>query len=844
MKVILPHQFTPRPYQVASNRAYFIHGKRFSIEVLHRRAGKSKNALNFILAAAMQRVGSYYHTFPELTQARRAIWNGIDKDGKRYLDHIPNQLIAGLPNNSDMRINLINGSSIQLAGADRYDALMGSNPAGIIFDEYSIQNPFAWHYLSPIITENGGWAKFIYCVRPDTLIFTENGLQEIGDYDQNFSYGFTEIDQNIYGLGGFHKATHFYKSKKTDVLKIVTQNGYELTCTPVHPIWDGGKWVESQYLNVGDHLPIQGHQNVFGKKVGWEEFKACSHGHNKPIPFKPDKDFYYFLGLYIAEGSCSGREGKKFNCVICIADSEIHTWLKEFGFVQVKGRPDQSVNSNQNLCTLLDWLGCGHGAFNKQVPKMVLQSPEWAQRAFLKGYFDGDGCATKRGTIHCDSISEKLLKTIQVMLLNFGIYSTRKQFKKLAITQLAQGKHLCWRVSINGSDADTFFNKIGFGLQRKQCRQKLSRRLNHLIDVNLNSLPDNYFVGLNLGDVKRQFKIGSIRSSTLKKLQEIKPCDYIQSLLNLDYRFDKIVSIESDESEVVDFVIPETHSFTSNGFISHNTPRGLSHGWELYERNLNNPDWFVQKLDITQTRDNDGKPIITEDQIEARRREGMPEELIRQEFYVDFDVALAGAIFSKEIDSAQKDGRIKNFPIDSDLPVYTAWDIGRRDPTSIWLFQAYPDYIRMIAYYENTNQGMDHYLEWLRSFAEKRKLRFRNHYHIAPHDIKVHEWTNGQARIEAAAQKGWYFRVAPKLGIQDGINAVRMIFPRLMFHADNCRMGLNALKQYCSDNSGKPIHNFASHPADALRMMACGWHDSFKNEQPQVPYTMPKWNMQ
>jgi phage terminase large subunit len=436
MQIILPHQFTPRPYQVASNRAYFIHGKRFSIEVLHRRAGKSKNALNFILAAAMQRVGSYYHTFPELTQARRAIWNGIDKDGKRYLDHIPNQLIAGHPNNSDMRINLINGSSIQLAGADRYDALMGSNPAGIIFDEYSIQNPFAWHYLSPIITENGGWAKFIF------------------------------------------------------------------------------------------------------------------------------------------------------------------------------------------------------------------------------------------------------------------------------------------------------------------------------------------------------------------------------------------------------------------------TPRGLSHGWELYERNLNNPDWFVQKLDITQTRDNDGKPIITEDQIEARRREGMPEELIRQEFYVDFDVALAGAIFSKEIDSAQKDGRIKNFPIDSDLPVYTAWDIGRRDPTSIWLFQAYPDYIRMIAYYENTNQGMEHYLEWLRSFAEKRKLRFRNHYHIAPHDIKVHEWTNGQARIEAAAQKGWYFRVAPKLGIQDGINAVRMIFPRLMFHADNCRMGLNALKQYCSDNSGKPIHNFASHPADALRTMACGWHDSFKNEQPQVPYTMPKWNMQ
>lgn len=435
MRIILPHDFTPRPYQLASNRAYFIQGKRFSIEVLHRRAGKSKNALNFILAAAMQRIGSYYHTFPELTQARRAIWNGIDKEGKRYLDHIPKALIEGHPNNTDMRINLINGSSIQLAGADRYDALMGGNPAGIIFDEYSLQNPFAWHYLSPIITENQGWAKFIY------------------------------------------------------------------------------------------------------------------------------------------------------------------------------------------------------------------------------------------------------------------------------------------------------------------------------------------------------------------------------------------------------------------------TPRGMNHGWDLYQRNLNNPNWYVQKLDITQTKDWDGLPIITEEQIEERRKEGMPEELIRQEFYCDFDVSLAGAIYSKEIDAAYKDGRVKNFPIIKDLPVFTAWDIGRRDPTSIWLFQLVDEKIHMIAYYENVQQGMDHYIDWLSFFAEKHGVRLRNHYHLAPHDIAVHEWTNGKARIQTAADKGFYFKVAPKLAIQDGINAVRQLFSRFLFHQDNCRMGLNALKQYCSDESGKPRHDFASHPADSLRTLAVGWHDSFKNEQPMQPITMQKWRM-
>lgn len=433
MKVILPYQFKPRPYQVASNRAFFIDGKRFSIEVLHRRAGKSKNALNFLIAAAMQRVGNYYHTFPELTQARRAIWNGIDKDGKRYLDHVPTSLISGSANNSDMRINLINGSAIQLAGADRYDALMGSNPAGIIFDEYSLQNPFAWHYLSPILTENGGWGKFIF------------------------------------------------------------------------------------------------------------------------------------------------------------------------------------------------------------------------------------------------------------------------------------------------------------------------------------------------------------------------------------------------------------------------TPRGLNHAWDLYERNLHNPDWFVQKLDISQTKDWDGNPIITAAQVEARLKEGMPPELVKQEFWCDFNVALAGAIYSKEIEVAHNEGRIKRFAIDPTLPVYTAWDIGRRDPTSIWLFQVKGEHIFMIAYYENVRQGMDFYLEWLYQFAEEHKVKFRNHYHLAPHDIEVHEWTNGKARIQTAADMGWYFKVSPKLGIQDGINAVRSLFPRLIFHEANCKMGLNALKQYCSDEFGRPKHDFASHSADALRTFAVGWHDSFSYEQQQKPFTMNTW---
>lgn len=431
MRIILPHQFTPRPYQRESNRSFFIDKKRFSVEVLHRRAGKSKNAINFILAAAMQRVGNYFHTFPELTQARRAIWNNIDKEGRRYLDHIPRKLMDGPANNTEMRIDLINGSMIQLAGADRYDALMGGNPAGIIFDEYSLQNPFAWHYLSPILTENDGWGKFIY------------------------------------------------------------------------------------------------------------------------------------------------------------------------------------------------------------------------------------------------------------------------------------------------------------------------------------------------------------------------------------------------------------------------TPRGRNHGYDLYMRNLHNPNWFVQKLDVTQTRNWDGTPIITPEAIEERRQSGMPEELIQQEFYCSFDVALANAFYSVELDKLHKAGRIKTFPIFKGVPVHSAWDLGRRDPTSIWLFQVVKDDIYLIKYYENVNKGMYFYIDWLRKYLEENNLP--NGVNFAPHDINVHEWTNGRSRIDEAASMGFYFKAVPKLGVIDGINCVRALFPQFIIHEAECGLGVDSLKQYVRNENGEPVHDFASHPADALRTLGVGWHDSYNMREKLKNFTMEKW---
>lgn len=160
MEIQLPHNWTPRVYQKPVLK-YFDQGGLRAVSVWHRRAGKDSAALNFTAKAIHQRVGSYWHVFPEQKQARKAIWNGIDKQGRRIIDQaFPKQLRARTLE-QEMMIEFKNGSFWQLIGSNNYDSLVGTNPVGVIMSEFAISDPESWEYIRPILTENGGWAWFI-----------------------------------------------------------------------------------------------------------------------------------------------------------------------------------------------------------------------------------------------------------------------------------------------------------------------------------------------------------------------------------------------------------------------------------------------------------------------------------------------------------------------------------------------------------------------------------------------------------------------------------------------------------------------------------------------------------
>lgn len=158
----MEHVFRVRKYQAPFYQAWRNGTSKRLIEIAHRRWGKDEIALNVTRDLALERPASYWHCLPEYAQARKAIWTAVNPHtGKRRIDETFPREIRKTTQEQEMFIELVNGATWQLIGSDRYDATVGSSPAGIVYSEWALANPSAWGYHRPMVQENNGWAAFI-----------------------------------------------------------------------------------------------------------------------------------------------------------------------------------------------------------------------------------------------------------------------------------------------------------------------------------------------------------------------------------------------------------------------------------------------------------------------------------------------------------------------------------------------------------------------------------------------------------------------------------------------------------------------------------------------------------
>ena len=162
----------PRRYQVPFTLALASRGLRRAYLAWHRRAGKDLTCVHFAAFQSQRRVGLYLHMLPLLKQGRQAIWNGMTKEGVRFLDSAFPKAMRASTNDAEMKIELANGSIFQLAGSDNYEGLLSTNPVQITFSEWATSDARAWQYLSPILRENEGTAIFISTPRGRNHFYT------------------------------------------------------------------------------------------------------------------------------------------------------------------------------------------------------------------------------------------------------------------------------------------------------------------------------------------------------------------------------------------------------------------------------------------------------------------------------------------------------------------------------------------------------------------------------------------------------------------------------------------------------------------------------------------------
>ena len=250
------------------------------------------------------------------------------------------------------------------------------------------------------------------------------------------------------------------------------------------------------------------------------------------------------------------------------------------------------------------------------------------------------------------------------------------------------------------------------------------------------------------------------------------------------------------------------------------TPKGKNQFWDIRQTALRLRDeWFLLELPASKSK------LLPDGELAAARAQ-LSKDQYDQEYECSFEASILGAFFGTEMREATEAGRICRVDYQPEVPVHTAWDLGKRDDTAVWWYQVIRNEIHVIDYFAVSGAEISD----LAAVVTGKPYRYGKHY--LPHDAKARTLASNRSTIEQLADHLGINNMAivPSLSVQDGIQAVRVMLRQTWFDAERCDEGIEALRQYQKeyDEDKKafretPRHDWCSHPADAMRMLAIAW---------------------
>ena len=202
-----------------------------------------------------------------------------------------------------------------------------------------------------------------------------------------------------------------------------------------------------------------------------------------------------------------------------------------------------------------------------------------------------------------------------------------------------------------------------------------------------------------------------------------------------------------------------------------------------------------------------------------------------------------GAIFAKEMQQAEKDGRICRVPFDATKPVHAVFDLGWSDSTAIWFLQFVGMETRLIRYIEDSQKTISYYLATMQTYG----------YHYdkvwLPHDAENKTLAaSGRSIDDIVRAAGYKTEILPRVPVVDSINAARTIFPNCYFDREHAADGLACLRHYryevdpdTGQFSRNPLHDHYSHGADAFRYIGLMIREPHKRKPKPVAEAAGSW---
>jgi hypothetical protein len=247
------------------------------------------------------------------------------------------------------------------------------------------------------------------------------------------------------------------------------------------------------------------------------------------------------------------------------------------------------------------------------------------------------------------------------------------------------------------------------------------------------------------------------------------------------------------------------------------TSNGQDHFFDLKMRaEADSETWDVFVIPVTDT----GEIALSRQEVSDMRKDMSSAEFAR-EMLCSFDAPVEGAYYEEALNALALQKRITRVPPDLNASVFTAWDLGISDMQCIWLGQLAGREIHWIDYIEGRGQKLSYYANELAKKAQAWGFSYRAH--LLPHDVEVRELATGHSRRHELSD----LLDAPVITVArhdpaDGIAAARGVLGVSWFDEEKTRRGLARLRAYRRGKTGMPVHDDASHGADAFRTGAVG----------------------